>query len=176
MLSFQNLTPLSDQPKAECFVWNKATLILCMQIKENPLYKGGWLTIGSARREEMNQSTPNHGLALRWSTLAASPIEWGEEDVPESNIRPRVVLDTQVWLSSRMEVEEATFAEGIMLYPRGESRTIALEGTGNLADFRINRSETRRDKQGTCAKPVSWVHKRLDHVTLEDPCLDDYSI
>ena len=50
----------------------------------------------------MNQNTPNPGWALRWPHSCSLPIEWGSRGCPPNvNLRPRVVLDTQVWLPAR---------------------------------------------------------------------------
>ena len=50
----------------------------------------------------MNQNTPNPGVALRWPHPCSLPIEWGSRGCPPNvNLRPRVVLDTQVCLSTR---------------------------------------------------------------------------
>ena len=35
------------------------------------------------QEEEMNQNTPNPGLALRWPIFLALSIEWGKESVPQ---------------------------------------------------------------------------------------------
>ena len=76
--------------------------LLCVQTRENPPYKGGCPKIGLDRRGGMNQNTPNPGLALRWPHPCSLPIEWGSRGRPPNvNLRPRVVLDTQVWLPAR---------------------------------------------------------------------------
>ena len=50
----------------------------------------------------MNQNSPNPRLALRCPHPCSLPIEWGNRDCPPNvNLRPRVVLDTQVWLPAR---------------------------------------------------------------------------
>ena len=50
----------------------------------------------------MNQNTPNPRLALRWPYPCSLPIEWGSRGCPMNvNLRPRVVLDTQVWHPAR---------------------------------------------------------------------------
>ena len=74
----------------------------CVQTRENPPYKGGCLKIGLDRKGEMNQNTPNPGVALRWPHPCYLPIEWGSKGCPLNvNLRPGVVLDIQVWLPAR---------------------------------------------------------------------------
>ena len=79
----------------------------------------------------MNQNTPNLGLALWWPNPCSLPIEWGSRDFPPNvNLRPRVVLDIQVWLPAREGVGRShSSSEGIMLISRGERMTKTLEGT-----------------------------------------------
>ena len=50
----------------------------------------------------MNQNTPNPGIALKWPHPCSLPFEWGSRGCPpNANLRPRVVLETQVWLPAR---------------------------------------------------------------------------
>ena len=102
-----------------------------MQTMENPPYKGGCPKIGLDRREGINQNTPNPGLALRWPHPCSLLIELGSRGCPSNvNLRPRVVLDTQVWLPARDGDEKGCHpSSGIMINSRGESRTKALERT-----------------------------------------------
>ena len=101
LLSFQILTPSSRQPLLTTPLELRSRLP-CVQTRENPPYKGGCPKIGLDRRRGMNQNTPNPGLALRWPHPCSLPIEWGSRGCPPNvNLRPRVVLDTQVWLPAR---------------------------------------------------------------------------
>ena len=50
----------------------------------------------------MNQNTPNPGIALRRPHPCSLPIEWSSRGCPPNvNLRPRVVLNAQVWLPAR---------------------------------------------------------------------------
>ena len=79
----------------------------------------------------MNQNTPNPGLALMWPHLFSLPIEWSSRGCPPNvNLRPRVVLDTQVWLPTRDgDGRRCHPSSGIMTNSRGELMTKALERT-----------------------------------------------
>ena len=82
-----------------CLNWEQAN---SRQTGENPPYKGGWWKIGYHQegRDESEFSKP--GLALNWSHPCSLPIKWGSVGCPLNiNLRPRVVLDTQVWLLAR---------------------------------------------------------------------------
>ena len=101
LLSFQILTPSSRQLPLTTPLELRSRLP-CVQTRENPPYKGGCPKIGLDRRGGMNQNTPNPGLALRWPHPCSLPIEWGRRGCPPNvNLRPRVVLDAQVWLPAR---------------------------------------------------------------------------
>ena len=100
LLSFQTLIPSSGQFKADCLVWNKATPTLGWPEKILPIKEVGW-RLATARRGEMNQNTPNADLLSGGPFFAALLIEWDKEIIPESNLRPRVEMDTQVWLAAR---------------------------------------------------------------------------
>ena len=80
----------------------------------------------------MNQNTPNPGLALRWPHPCSLPIEWGSRGCPPNvNLRPRMVLDTQVWVSARDGYGGSCHpSSGIMIKSRGERMTKALERSG----------------------------------------------
>ena len=85
LMSFQNLTPLSDQPKADCPVWNKVMPTPSIQSGENLSIKEvGWRKAQSGERDDQN--TPNPRLALRWSYLIPFTIEWGEGTIPECKL------------------------------------------------------------------------------------------
>ena len=79
----------------------------CMQIGENPPYKGGWLKIGSFRRGEPEYSKPQISSQV---VLFTAPLPMNEVRRPSLNVnlRPRVVLDTQVWLPASKGDREAT--------------------------------------------------------------------
>ena len=56
----------------------------------------------TTRRRGMNQNSLNPGLTLEWFHPCSLLIEWSSRGcLPNVNLRPRVVLDTQVWLPAR---------------------------------------------------------------------------
>ena len=97
LLSFQILTPSSRQDSGLTTPLELRSRLLRVQTRENPLYNGDCPKIGLDRRGEMNQNTSNLRLALRWPHPCSLLIEWGSRGCPpNANLRPRVVLDTQV--------------------------------------------------------------------------------
>ena len=141
-----------------------------MQTRENPPYKGGCQKIGLDRRGGMNQNTPNPGLALRWPHPCSLPIEWGSRGGPPNvNLRPRVILDTQVWLPVRDgDGRSCHPSSGIMINSRGERRTKALEDRG----MQQTPSNIRSEKPEGTDTVYTNSHMRsveFSHVALEDP-------
>ena len=130
LLSFQILTPSSRQLPLTTPLELRSRLP-CVQTRENPPYKGGCPKIGLDRRGGMNQNTPNPGVALRWPHPCSLPIEWGSRGCPSNaNLRPRMVLDIQVWLPARDGDGMCCHpSNGVMIKSRGERKTKALEGT-----------------------------------------------
>ena len=121
----------------------------------------------------MNQNTPNPGLALRWPHPCSLPIEWGGGGCPPNvNLRPRVVLDTQVWLPARdRDGKCCLLARDVMINSRGERMTKALEGTEVSQQTPSN---IRRRNQRVQTTVTTNHHMRLvefSHVALEDPWL-----
>ena len=106
----------------------------------------------------MNQNTPNPGLAPRWPHPCSLPIEWGSWGCPPNvNLRPRVVLDAQVWLPARDGDGMCCHpSSGIMINSRGERRTKALEGT---EEFPTDSEQHQEEKpEGT-----DHSHHQLPH-------------
>ena len=119
----------------------------------------------------MNQNTPNPGVALRWPHPCSLPIEWGSRGCPpNANLRPRVVLDTQVWLPARDGDGMCCHpSNGIMINSRGERRTKALEGT---EDYPTDSEQHQAEKPEGTDTVTTNHHMRLvefSHVALEDP-------
>ena len=79
----------------------------------------------------MNQNTPNPWLDLWWPHPCPLPIEWGSRGCPSNvNLRPRVVLDIQVWLQARDGDERNhLLAVAFMTNFRGEHMIKTLEET-----------------------------------------------
>ena len=120
---------------------------------------------------EMNQNSPNPGLAPRWPHPCTLPIEWGSRGCPpNANLRPRVVLDTQVWLPARDRDERSCHpSSGVMINSRGEHMTKALERT---EEFSTDSEHLRSEKPEGTDKVTTNHHMRLvefSHVALEDP-------
>ena len=119
----------------------------------------------------MNQNTPNPGVALRWPHPCSLPIEWGSRGCPpNANLRPRVELDTQVWLPARYGDGMCCHpSRGIMINSRGERRTKALERTEeHPTDSEQHQAEKPEGTDTVTTNP----HTRLvefSHVALEDP-------
>ena len=114
---------------------------------------------------------PKPGLALRWPHPCSLHIEWGSRGCPPNvNLRPRVVQDTQVWLSARDgDGRSCHPSRGIMINSRGERRTKALEGTEALQQ---TPSTIRSEKPEGTDIVYTNSHMRLvefSHVALEDP-------
>ena len=106
----------------------------------------------------MNQNTPNPGLALRWPHPCSLPIEWGRWGCPPNvNLRPRVVLDAQVWLPARDGDGMCCHpSSGIMINSRGERRTKVLERT---EEFPTDSEQHQAEKpEGT-----DYSHHQLLH-------------
>ena len=119
----------------------------------------------------MNQNTPNPGVALRWPHPCSLPIEWGSRGCPPNvNLRPRVVLDTQVWLPARDGDGMCCHpSRGIMINSRGERRTKALEGT---EEYPTDSEQYQAEKPEGTDTVTTNSHMRLvefSHVALEDP-------
>ena len=119
----------------------------------------------------MNQNTLNSRLALRWPNPCSLSIEWDSRGCPPNvNLRPRVVLDTQVWLPARDGDGKCCHpSRGIMINSRGERRTKALEGTDA---FQQTLSTIRSEKPEGTDIVTTNHHMRLVeflHVALEDP-------
>ena len=144
LLSFQILTPSSHQEQLTTLNWTKATPTPCMKTKENPPYKGDWLEIDPARRGGMNQNTPNPGLTPKGPILAILPIEWGRRSSPK-NPKPRVVLDTQVWLQVRDGDEGShLLAVALWLTPKESAWRRLWRGQRKITDSEHNQAgETR---------------------------------
>ena len=144
-----------------------------MQTRENPPYKGGCPKIGLDRRGGMNQNTPNPGLALRWPHPCSLPIEWSRWGCPPNvNLRPRVVLDAQVWLPARD-------GDGICC-PLQMALWLTPEESAGQRLWRGQRifqqtpSNIRRRNQRAQTSVTTNYHMRLvefSHVALEDPWL-----
>ena len=141
------------------------------QTEENPLYKGGCPKIGLDRRGGMNQNTPNPGLALRWPHPCSLPIEWGKRGCPPNvNLRPRVVLDAQVWLPARDGDGMCCHpSSGIMINSRGERRTNALEGTEVSQQTPSNIRSEKPEGTDTVTTNHYMRLVEFSHVALEDP-------
>ena len=119
----------------------------------------------------MNQNFPNPGLALMWSHSCSLPIEWGSRGCPLNvNLRPRVVLDTQVWLQARDGDKRSCHPNsGVMINSRGERMTKALERT---EETQQTPSTIRLEKPEGTDTVTTNHHMRLVeflHVALEDP-------
>ena len=172
LLSFQILTPSSRQLPLITPLELRSRLP-CVQTRENPPYKWGCPKIGLDRRGGINQNTPNPGVALRWPHPCSLPIEWGSRVCPpNANLRPRVVLDTQVWLPARDGDGMCCHpSKGIMINSRGERRTKALERT---EEYPTDSEQHQAEKpEGTDTVTIKH-HMRLvefSHVALGDPWL-----
>ena len=119
----------------------------------------------------MNQNTPNPGVALRWPHPCSLPIEWGSRGwPPNANLRPRVVLDTQVWLPARDGDGMCCHpSNGIMINSRGERRTKALERT---EEYPTDSEQHQAEKpEGTDTVTTNHYMRLVEfsHVALEDP-------
>ena len=110
----------------------------------------------------MNKNTPNPGVALRWIHPCSLPIEWGSRGCPPNvNLRPRVVLDTQVWLPARE-------GDGKYCHP---SRGIMINSRGNRGIPTDSEQHQGEKPEGTDTVTTNH-HMRLmefSHVALEDP-------
>ena len=137
LLSFQNLTPSSRQSRLTTLTWTKATPTSCMQSEENHPYNGGWLKIGSVRIGGMNQNTPNPGLTLRWpNSSLVHPLN-GVKRLSPNNLRPRVELDTLVWLSVRDgDGRSHLLTEALCLIPKESAWQRLWEKLKNQTDSR----------------------------------------
>ena len=150
---------------------NSEPRLPCVQTRENPPFKGGCPKIGLDRRGGMNQNTPNPGVALKWPHPCSLPIEWGSRGCPpNANLRPRVVLDTQVWLPARDGDGMCCHpSKGIMINSRGERRTKALEGTEDLP---TDSEQYQAEKpEGTDTVTTNHYMRLVEfsHVALGDP-------
>ena len=147
LLSFQDLTPLSCKPKADFSVWNKTTPTLG-QTWENSPFKGGWLKIGSDRREGWTRIPKT--LISSQETHSLIFVHWiGWRDCPRMSI-----FDQEWYWTPRSgfrletEMREAASSERIMLNPRGELMTKALWRTWEWADVRANQEWNLRGFSG----------------------------
>ena len=130
LLRFQNLTPSSRQ-LSDWLLWNepKSRIPHVCRLGKSP-YKGGWLEIGPARREELYQNTPNSRLTLRW-VHQPSIIYWMWWCCPRmSTFYHGWCLTLKSGYRKGTEMRETTPSRGIMLSLRRECRTKALGGTG----------------------------------------------
>ena len=144
LVSFQTLTSSSSQPKAYLSVRNKTTPT-SGHIEENHLYKGGWQKIGLARREGINQNTPNPGLAFRWSHSLFLTHWMGWRGCPmNANLLPKLVLDTQVWLTARDGDGRSHLYQVLRLTPEVSSRQKLWRGS-RLTYFKVNQNGVRGD-------------------------------
>ena len=89
---------------------------------------------------------------------------------PNVNLRPRVVLDTQVWLQARDGDGKCCHpSSSIMMNSRGERRTKALERTEVSQQTPSN---SRQEKPEGTDTVYTDFHMRLvefSHVALKDP-------
>ena len=84
-------------------------------------------------------------------SLCASLIEWGEEASPESNLRPWVILDSQVWLSIRDgDGRNRPLAETLFFILEGSTEQKLWE----RLDMKRNRT------------PIGWNQKGLNRASL----------
>ena len=69
------------------------------QIGENSSYKVGWLKIGYNQEGRIEPEYPKSQISSQVDQSTSSmSIEWGKETIPNVNLQPFVVLDSQVWL------------------------------------------------------------------------------
>ena len=132
LMSFQTLKSSSGQPKLTALFETRPSLP--GQTGENPPYKGSWLKIGYSQEERDELEYPKLRISSQVIlSFAALPIERVRRSSSESNLRPWVVLDTQVWLTARdWNVEKLPLLNEFMLSPKGERRTTAL---GEIGDW-----------------------------------------
>ena len=118
--------------------WTKVMPTQCMQTGENPPYKGGWLEIGWARSGVMNQNIPNPGLTLRWfHPPHPYPLNGVKGLSPNANLRTRVVLNTQVWQSTRVrDGRSHLLLKALCLIPEQSAGQRLWEGLGKRKDSR----------------------------------------
>ena len=148
------------------------------QTEENPPYEGGWMKIGYHQegRDEPEFSKP--GLALRWPHPCFLPIEWGSRGCPPNvNLRPRVVLDTQVWLPARNgDGRSHLLLKALCFVLEFERKTKTLEGkeAEQQTPGNIRAGETRWNQQ-TCSP--HYVNSPRMSVALGDPpCLGGWPL
>ena len=119
--------------------------------------------LGQEGRDEPEY--PNPGVALRWPHPCSLPIEWSSRGCPPNvNLRPRVVLDTQVWLPARDGDGKCCHpSSDIIINSRGERRTEAFQQTPSII--------MTEKPEGTDTVYTN-SHMRLvefSHVALENP-------
>ena len=121
----------------------------CVHTRENPPYKGGCPKIGLDRRRGMNQNIPNPGLALKWPHPCSLPIEWDSRcSPPNVNLRPRVVLDTQVWLPARDgDGRSHSRVETFRLIPEGSAEQRLWKRLENETDLGVSRLKLERSSR-----------------------------
>ena len=127
--------------------------------------------MGLDKRGGINRNIPNSGLALRWPHSWSPPVEWGGRDCTSNvNLRPRVVLDTQVWLPVRDgDGGSCHLNSGVMINSRRERMTKALERTKEIT---TDSEHIRLEKPEGTDTVTTNHHMRLvkfSHVALEDP-------
>ena len=76
--------------------------------------------LSQERRDESEYPKPRISSQVS-PPLTALPIEWGREAFPESNLRPRVILYSQIWLLARDGSERSCLSRLFRLTP--EERT-----------------------------------------------------
>ena len=96
----------------------------------------------------MNQNTPNPRLALRLPILARYPLNWVKRLSPNVNLRPRMVLDTQVLLPTRNGDGRSNFlADELCLIPEESAGQSLWERQRNTTDSEHHQvGETRENR------------------------------
>ena len=137
---------------------------------ENPPYKGSWLEIGPARREGMNQNTPNPRVTLRRPILRSSTIEWGVEAVP----RMLTFYNRWYWTPrsgcphSWRRWSSHLLAEALCLISEKSAGQKLWEELENQTNSRYRQNDTRRIKQGSCHSNSHMIESLRFHVALRD--------
>ena len=115
LLSFQTLTPPSDQPKVDRPVWDKTTPTQDRPKKILPAKEVDWKYV-IAGNGGMNQNSPNTGLAPRWpNSFVILPMNGVKRSSPNRIFYYKWYWTPRPDCRQETKMREVTPAECIML-------------------------------------------------------------